>query len=660
MSEQSQFLQVVDVDQATKTFESHIHLKPVGSETIPVREALGRILAANVASDISVPGFDRSNFDGYCVRARDIEAASETNPVELRITSTPIVAGTPPIETSVQEGQAISIATGAMLPRGANAIVMVEDTKRDDEKVFVTRSVSPGFGISFAGSDIAEGQVVAYSNSLITSRESGTFAAMGMDHVSVWRKPAVAVISTGGELIPPGQPPQTAKVFDSNARILSDTIRECGGIPMEMGIAVDDIDELERLVSQAVSNSDIVVLSGGTSKGEGDISFRVVQQLKNPGLLVHGVALKPGKPVCLAVTNGTPVVVLPGFPTSAVFTFHQFVAPVVRTFAGVNKDQHPVVTAELAMRVNSAIGRTEYCLVSLIRQRDDSSLVDSPDDEIQLVHPRINHVGFPMGKGSGSVTAFSQADGFFVIDRNQEFVNCGEEIQVHLLNDQIQTADLVFAGSHCSGTEWLLQELQANGMRSKRFWIGSTSGLGMVEKGLADIGGIHLLDEKTDEYNSTFLTEDLQLIRGYRRRQGFVFRKHHLDRDLEPSQFIEWALANKDHVMVNRNQGSGTRILIDRQLAGAKPNGYWNASSNHHAVVAAIAQRRADWGIAIEHAAYALPEIGFIPISNERYDFVVKKSALGCAAVLQFKELIESAIAHKQLAQRFCFAEHPR
>src|SRR5262245_44201133 len=333
LAHQDQFLQVVDRDDAIARFHGHLCLRSLGSERVPLLQALNRVLAGPVVADVDVPGFDRANVDGFAVRAEDTVGAGEQTPKVLRLNPEIL---TPGVETRlpVTEGVATLIATGGMLPRGADAVVMVEHTETRQagggQVVEVRRPAAPGQFIAFAGGDLARGETVVRSGQVVSSREIGMLAAVGCDSVEVCRKPRVAIVSTGDELVPPGRPIHPGAVYDSNAAILAAAVIEAGGLPIELGIGPDDEEELVRLVAEGRTSCDMVVMSGGTSKGAGHLRYRAVARLGDPGVLVHGVALKPGKPVCLAVTAGKPVVVLPGFPTSAIFTFHEFVAPVVR------------------------------------------------------------------------------------------------------------------------------------------------------------------------------------------------------------------------------------------------------------------------------------------------------------------------------------------
>jgi molybdopterin molybdotransferase/putative molybdopterin biosynthesis protein len=452
MHDQEQFLQVLDRDEAERRFRAAIDVTARRTETVPLEEALGRVLACDVVSPVDVPSFDRSNVDGFAVVAEDTFGASEEEPRSVILNAEEIHPGVVPT-TPVHRGRAVLIATGGMAPRGADAVVMIEDTETRRDELRISRAVTAGSGVSFAGTDITAGETVLRQGQMLTSRDTGVLAAIGVPHVQVWRKPVVAILSTGDEIIAPGDPMQPAKVYDSNAQVLADAVRESGGEPRRLGIARDDFVALRERLQGALEFADVVLLSGGTSKGSGDVSYRVVAELNDPGIVAHGVALKPGKPICLAVTGGRAVVVLPGFPTSAIFTFHEFVGPVIQSLAGRGSVEPMAVSARLAVKVNSEIGRTEYLLVGLVETAENGS--------------GTSLTAYPMGQGSGSVTTFSRADGFATIGRYEEIVPAGTIINVQLLARPLQLADLVVIGSHCIALDYLLGELQQQGLRSK-------------------------------------------------------------------------------------------------------------------------------------------------------------------------------------------------
>lgn len=631
MSSQSQFLDVIDRDEAERRFRAVLNLTPLGAEEIALSEALGRVLADDVLARVDVPSFDRSNYDGFALPAADTFGASELAPKTVRLLEESLDAGTAPT-CVIAAGHAVSIATGGMVPRGADAILMIEHSDIQDGQLLIRRAVAPGFGISFAGTDIARGETVLRAGTVLTSRETGVLAAIGEHRISVWRQPRVAILSTGNEIIAPGQPMQPACVYDSNSQVLADAVRELGGSPRFWGIVRDDADALRTMVHAALAASDIVLLSGGTSKGQGDLCYRVISEFHDPGIVAHGVALKPGKPLCLAVTQGKPIAILPGFPTSAIFTFHEFLAPVIRLLAGHPPDSQETVPATMAVKTNSEIGRTEYLLVGLVKT--DRGLL-----------------AFPMGKGSGSVTTFSRADGFVTIPRHTEIVDAGQEVSVRLLGRGLAVADLIVIGSHCVGLDYLLSQLQRRGITSKFLAVGSTAGLMAAKRGECDLAGVHLLDPDTGVYNRPFLSDAVELIDGYGRSQGIVYRRgdsRFEGRTLKDIVAMVQSSTETECVMVNRNQGSGTRILIDRLLSGVKPPGYAVQPTNHNAVAAAVAQGRADWGLAIESVAKA-NALGFVPYQEERYDFVVPKSRMNRPAVQAFLALLAEAETRRRL-----------
>ena len=628
---QTQFLTVITRDEATARFQQHLRLSPLGQETVALGQALDRVLAEDILASVDVPGFDRSNVDGFAVQATDTYGAMEEVPRTVVLNEEVLAPGTAPRQT-VTAGLATMIATGGMLPRGADAVVMVEHTEPvgDGGHLEITRAAAPGENVSYAGTDIAKGETVLRAGQLLTSREIGVLAAIGLAEASVYRRPRVAIVSTGNEIVAPGAPLSPGAIYDSNAAIIGAAVAELGGEPIQLGIVADNDEALATALAQGLQY-DLVILSGGTSKGAGDLSYRVVSRLRDPGIVAHGVALKPGKPICLAVTSGKPVVILPGFPTSAIFTFHEFVAPVIRAYAGMSPDRRQMVSATLPIRVNSERGRTEYLLVG-------------------LVHAEAGLAAYPMGKGSGSVTAFSGADGFVTIDQHTEIVDAGSTVSVQLLGQRLEPADLVIIGSHCVGLDLLIGKLLRNGIRAKAMYVGSMGGLAATKRGECDIAGIHLMDPKTSEYNRHLLTEDLALVPGYGRMQGIVYRLGDTRFDGKSAEeAVTAALQDPDCTLVNRNTGSGTRIIIDKLLGDRRPPGYGIQTKSHNAVAAAVSQGRADWGVAINTIVdpYGLR---FIPLQAEHYDFVVPKARLERPAVRMFCDLLKDAAVRRQLA----------
>ena len=647
---QDQFLDVVSREEAERRFHAHLNLAPLGPplgpETIPLAQARTRILAADILSTVDVPGFDRASVDGFALRAQDTEGASPATPIRLHLTPDILTPGTQPL-TPITPGQASVIATGGMLPRGADAVIMVEQTDLNPDGILeIHHSTPPGNNIAGAGSDIAMGETVLRRGRLLTSREIGMLAAVGVAVVKVYRRPRIAILSTGDEIVPPGSPIRPGQVFDSNAATLAAAVEEQGGTPIPQGIIPDDPEALELALRQALFTTDLVILSGGTSKGAGDLAAQAAARLNNPGILVHGVALKPGKPLCLAVHDGTPLAVLPGFPTSAIFTFHAFIAPVIRAYAGLPPANPTTIEATLPHRIASERGRTEYVL---------STLIPTPDGAL---------AAYPTPKGSGAVTSFAAADGFFEIPANTDSLPAGTLVKFQRLSEA-PPADLVIIGSHCTGLDLLIGLLEQQGLIIRALALGSQAGLAAAARSACDIAGIHLLDPATGLYNRPFLPPNTTLIQGYARLQGIVTRPADLRFDnprlaaqTTPESLIEAALADPSILMVNRNQGSGTRLLIDRLLGPLLdsdrrrpphlPPGYAHAPKSHNAVAAAIAQGRADWGVAIATVAadYAL---SFLPLQPEHYDFATPTPRLTRPAVKAFITLLNAPATREAL-----------
>ena len=608
-SRQEQFLEVVSTEEARTRFERHLDLAPLSAETVTLGDTRGRVLAHDVIAAVDAPPFDRSSVDGFAVRAVDTVGAGDNNPKIFKLNGEVIACGHAPAIT-VMAGTCTAIATGGVVPRGADAVVMIEQTELIEHgppRIELRRPALPGQFISFAGSDIARGETLLRRGTRIGAREIGMLAACGLDRVEVVRRPIVAVLSTGDELVEPGQPLGPAGVYDSNGAIIAAAVAEAGGEPRMYGAFPDDAVALENAVREALAASDMVVLSGGTSKGAGDLSHSVVSRLGPPGILVHGVALKPGKPLCLAVIGKKPVVVLPGFPTSAIFTFYTFVAPVIRTIAGQPQESAKRITARVPVRVASELGRREFVLVSLIEGEGAT-------------------FAFPTGKGSGAVTSFSQADGFLEIDALSSTLSANSETSVTLVGSTSHALDLVIMGSHDVALDVIVRSLADRGFSARTLAVGSLGGVAAINRGECDIAPVHLIDPASGQYNRHLAGPGISLVPGWRRMQGVIFRRgDERFEDRSAREALKTVLSDSSALMVNRNAGAGTRVLIDRLLEGARPAGYANQPKSHNAVAAAVAQGRADWGLAIEPVA-KLYGLGFLPVSPEHYDFLIVES----------------------------------
>lgn len=624
-AQQSQFLTILSRDAAEAAFWAALSPAPLGVDEILLDALSGRVLARDMAAPVDAPPFDRATVDGFAVRAADLFDASAAQPVHLRLNPEVIACGTAPA-LSVTPGTATPIATGGPIPRGADAVVMIEHTDPEGDGIAVGRAVAPGAHIGFAGSDIARGQTLLRKGTQVTAREVAMLAAVGLDRAPVWRRPRVAVLSTGDELVQPGQPLRPAGIYDSNGPVIAAAVAEAGCEAVRLGAIPDQADALQTAIRAAYDTHDAVILSGGTSKGAGDLTTATIAELGAPGIVAHGVALKPGKPLCLAVCGGKPVVVLPGFPTSAMFTFHDLVAPALRAMAGLPPKGAARVTATVPQRLTSELGRTEFAMVALTDGSDGL-------------------VANPVGKGSGAVTAFAQADGFLTVPALAESVAPGTRNEVTLFAASVTPPRLAIIGSHCIGLDAVMGELADQGISARILATGSQGGLAALRRRDCDIAPIHLLHAESGVYNRPFLLEGMRLIPGWRRLQGLVYRPGDArfeGRDLDAA--LAAVMADPDALMVGRNQGSGTRILLDRLLGGTRPAGYWNQPASHNAVAASVAQGRADWGMAIRPVAEA-QGLRFIPVADEHYDFAVWEDTRDADAIAAFEVAVNDSAA---------------
>ncbi|TLM98691.1 molybdopterin biosynthesis protein, partial [bacterium] len=313
------FRELASIEEAKARLAEHFRPKPGGVEVLPLAKALGRVLSRDIEAGMDVPPFDRASMDGYAVLAEDTFGAEENKPVELRVMGR-VGAGERP-EVDVEKGTAAEISTGAPIPKGANAVIMVEYTVSKNGVVKVYRPVVPGENVMSAGSDIMAGEVVLRKATALTSRETAVAAALGIAEVQVFRRPVVAVISTGNEIVAPGARLEYGKIYDINSQSICDSVRECGGQPVFLGVARDEEEDIKGKIRAGLTSADIVVISGGTSAGVGDLLYRIINDLGSPGMLVHGVAVRPGKPTIIAVVDGKPIFGLPGYPTSALMIF---------------------------------------------------------------------------------------------------------------------------------------------------------------------------------------------------------------------------------------------------------------------------------------------------------------------------------------------------
>ncbi len=396
------FLKVISLEEAQEIIGS-FHLKPE-IEEVSVEQALGRILAEDVVSPINVPPFDRATVDGYALRSEDTWMAGESNPVKLKVVGEINAGDIPTID--LKPGTSVYISTGAPLPKGADAVVQFEDVDRDGEEVIIYKPAYPGLGVMKAGADIEKGSLLLRKGRRLGFKDTALLSAVGFSTVPVFKKPRVAVISTGNEVILPGKELKYGQIYDINGRAIADAVRELGGEAFFLGIARDDRESLKRLILKGTECCDMVLLSGGASGGIRDLTASIIEELGE--VKVHGIAIQPGKPTIIGLIDGKPVFGLPGYPTSCLTNFTLLISPLIKKLLG-QEYRHRTTRKKLSHKVFSVKGRRQFLPVRIEAE-----------------------IAVPILKGSGAVTSFIDADGFIEVPENVEILDDGEEVEVIL------------------------------------------------------------------------------------------------------------------------------------------------------------------------------------------------------------------------------------
>ncbi len=630
MSGRKIFKRLMGIDEALSILRRSVKLEPLGVEEVPVEECFGRVVAEDIICNVDIPPFDRATVDGYAVKSRDVAGAREDSPISLRIIGSIRAGEWPTVE--VENGSAVEVSTGSPIPFGADSVVMVEFTKTVGDKLIVYKSTVPGENIAPAGSDIMMGETIVLKGTMLTTPLIGALAAAGYRKIKVYRKPKIGVFSTGLELVEPGGVLGHGKIYDVNTYTLISSLKSMGCTPICYGIVGDDEREIEETLRSALMECDIVLGSGSTSAGVGDVMYRVVPRLGNPGIIVHGLKVKPGKPTIIAVLDGKIFFGLPGYPVSCLTIFSLVVKPVILEVMGLKEVREEFVDARLRSRVLGVRGRVKLQPVALSPLKGEL-------------------VAFPVPATSGSIGMLSRCDGFVEIPDNVDYVEENSIVKVKLYEKVDFEKRLLFIGSHCPVVEHMLKMLSRE-YDAKLISVGSTGGFKAALRGESDVSGIHLLDSETGRYNRPMVERfgrgKLLLVSGYYRRQGLIVAPGNPLGIKSIRDIIEG-----DVRFINRNKGSGTRILFDKLLsetcrelgitvddAVGKIKGYNVEAKTHSSVALAVKIGRADVGLGIELAA-RMHGLDFIPITWEEYDFVVNKLKLERECVSKFLSLLK-------------------
>jgi putative molybdopterin biosynthesis protein len=605
----------MDLDDARNLWHQKLTengcLKPMVPETVAVDDSLGRITAAPVFASLSSPFYNASAMDGIAVRFKDTIGASETNPVRLS-----------------QDSMFEYVNTGNAMPDKFDAVIMIEDVQpMDNNSVEIIAPVTPWKHVRTIGEDIVSTELILPDGHRIRPIDLGAMLATGLTEVLVRKVPSSIVIPTGSELVQPGSSLKPGNIIEFNSRVLAGYLQEWGIQTDRSPIVSDSKESLKTAIADGTAKYDFVIINAGASAGSKDYTAQVLAELGE--VVLHGVNIKPGKPVILAIVNNKPVIGLPGYTVSAVITQHLFVRDLVNSLLGTVSTPSRFLEATLSRPLSSKLGAEEFIRVKL--GKVGKTLMASP-----------------ASRGAGAVMSLVQADGILTVPANSEGIGAGEKINIELLRDEHEIENtLVFIGSHDNILDVLANLLHRLRpiCRLSSAHVGSMGGIMAIKRGEAHLAGTHLLDEKTGEYNISFIKKflpsvPLQLLNLTYREQGLLVPKGN------PHSIKDFAdLARKEIRFINRQRGAGTRLLTDMHLnrLGITPdklNGYDREEYTHMNVASAIASNNADTGLAIRAAAVAL-DLDFIPVAEERYDLILPKAFLDDPKVLALLQTIK-------------------
>ncbi len=576
---------------------------PPRTEMLAAPDAVGRVLAQPVFARLSAPNFHAAAMDGIAVRAADTFGASETDPRQLTIGR-----------------EALFINTGNVLPEETNAVIMIEQVNElGDGRVEIEAPAFPWQHVRRMGEDIVATELLFPRNHAVSAYCVGALLAGGIFEVEVYRRPRVMIIPTGSELLDwertPGAVPRPGQVLETNAYMLGKLVEAAGGGFQRHPIMTDDPAAIEKVVAAAVQGGfDIVLTVGGSSAGSEDYTKSVVESLGE--VLVHGVTIMPGKPVLIGAVEHKPVFGVPGYPVSAIIAFEQFVRPLIRRFIGQPDDAPERVSVRATRKIPSKLGLEEFL-------------------RVKLGNVGGRTVAAPLPRGAGCITTITEADGLLRIPANTEGLVEGDETTAELIRPRTALENtLLIVGSHDNTLDILADEIRrgASGITLSSSHVGSLGGLMALKRGVCHLAGAHLLDTADGSYNRSYVRRyladmDVRLVNLVLRDQGLLVPEGNPKgiRGLED-------LGRDDIHFINRQVGSGTRILLDYRLEqlGLKPetiSGYRDEEYTHMAVAVAVLSGTADVGLGIQAAARALG-LDFIPVVTEQYDLVIPKRFL--------------------------------
>jgi putative molybdopterin biosynthesis protein len=613
------YLAMKTLEEARTTFFSRFGPElRAGEEDVPVEESLGRVTAEPVFARISAPTYHSAAMDGIALRAEETYGTTERNPKVLTVGK-----------------DALWINTGQAMPEGFNSVIMVEKIHQLDEEKLEIRSPSyPWQHVRKVGEDIVATQLLLPQNHDIRPYDMSALISAGVFSIKVWQRPRVVIIPTGSELVDHRDlhsmdQLQASQIIESNSILLSGLVRECGGIPIVYDIVSDLEEDIARALKKAVdSGAHLVMINAGSSAGSRDYTVHVISEMGE--VLVHGVAMMPGKPTILGAVKGKPVVGSPGYTVSATLSFQQFVRPLLFSLQGRRTPKTKSIVVHPSSDIPSKLGIEEFLRVNIGKVGDKT-------------------VATPLPRAAGSITTLTRAEGILRIPALSEGVTQDDGIEAELLVDEEDIDNtVVIIGSHDITLDILGDEIRRSGhdIRISSGNVGSLGGLTALRKGTCHMAGSHLLNTETGEYNISYIKKYLKGVRVsvfhlVLREQGLIVRKG----NPKGIKGVE-DLNRRDIIFVNRQAGSGTRVLLDYRLglAGVNPasiRGYEHEEFTHMAVAVDVLSGAADCGMGIFAAAKAL-HLDFIPVVREQYDLIIPSWVLATPAVQVVMETIRS------------------
>lgn len=619
MAKRNLYLDTKPVEEAAALYLNALeNVIRISYETIPVTQSLNRVTRSASYAKYCSPLFNASAMDGIAVISERTKAATEVEPVQLK-----------------EKEDYIVVDTGDPIHPPYDAVIMAEDLVENEEGVLITASAAPWQHVRPIGEDIVAGEMILPSKHKIRPIDVGVLLSAGITEIEVVKKPDVAIFPTGTEIIEPEQTPEDGSIIESNSRMFENMVREAGGNARRFPPIIDDYQMIRDSIAKAVSEYDMVIVNAGSSAGTEDYTVHVLRELGE--VLVHGVAIKPGKPVILAIVEGKPVIGLPGYPVSAYIGFENFVEPVLAMMAQTAVKHNEVVTASISKRLVSSLRHKEYVRVKVGKVGDKM-------------------VAAPLARGAGAAMSLVRADGFCVIEQNSEGVEAGDQVQVELYRDREEVENtVVIIGSHDLILD-VVADMMPNlhqGMFVSSTHVGSMGGLMALKRKEAHLAPIHLLDEESGQYNLSYIRKlfgsgKMALIKGVGRTQGIIVKKGNPlgikgIGDLTRCRYV------------NRQRGAGTRVLFDYKLKqlgieAEQIQGYEREAATHMAVAAAVGSDGADSGMGILSAAKAM-DLDFIPVGPEEYDFAIPLEYLELPHIKAFLDILRRKEFHQRLEE---------